>query len=81
VSPEWNRDGKMPSALEVGRNFAERPWFQAVNQNRSAAVTPLYQSLLTSDDCFTVAAPVAGADGTPLGVLGADVNVRSWIRI
>ncbi len=81
VSPEWSRDGKVPSALEVGRTFAERPWFQAVHQNRSSAVTPLYESLLTGEPCFTVAAPVTGADGVPLGVLGADVNVRSWIRI
>jgi methyl-accepting chemotaxis protein len=81
VSPEWSPDGRVPAALEVGRNFSERPWFQAVQASRSAAVTPLYESLLTSEHCFTVAAPVAGEDGTPLGVLGADVNVRSWIRI
>jgi methyl-accepting chemotaxis protein len=81
VSPEWSRDGKVPAALELGRNYAERPWFQAVQQNRAAALTPLYESLLTSEHCFSVAAPVADGDGAPLGVLGADVNVRSWIRI
>ncbi|HEV8628869.1 MAG TPA: methyl-accepting chemotaxis protein, partial [Thermoanaerobaculia bacterium] len=81
VSPEWSRDGKVPPGVDVGRNMAERPWFQAAQTSRSAVVTPLYESLLTSEDCFTVAAPMAGDDGVPQGVLGADVNVRSWIRI
>lgn len=81
VSSDWSRDGRVPPGIEVGRNFAERPWFQAVQQSRAAAVTPLYESLLTSEPCFTVAVPIESGDGAPRGVLGADVNVRSWIRI
>jgi methyl-accepting chemotaxis protein len=81
VSPDWSRDGKTAPGVEVGRNFAERPWFQAVQQSRAAVVTPLYESLVTSEQCFTVAVPVETDDGIPRGVLGADVNVRSWIRI
>jgi methyl-accepting chemotaxis protein len=81
VSTDWSRDGKSGPGVEVGRNFAERPWFQAVQQSRAAVVTPLYESLLTGEHCFTVAVPVDGEDGTPRAVLGADVNVRSWIRI
>ena len=80
VSPDWSRDNKS-AGVEVGRNFAERPWFQAVQSSRVAVVTPLYESLLTSEPCFTVAVPIESEDGSPRGVLGADVNVRSWIRI
>ena len=81
MSPDWSRDARSTASVEIGRNFAERPWFQAVQQSRVAVVTPLYESLLTGEPCFTVAVPVEGEDGGPRGVFGADVNVRSWIRI
>jgi methyl-accepting chemotaxis protein len=81
TSPEWSHDERLPEGVEVGKNYSDRPWFKTVQQTRSPTITPLYESLLTSQQCFTVAAPVLTADGRQAGVLGADVNLTSWIRI
>ncbi len=81
TSSEWSHDSKLPQDVEVGKNYAERPWFKTVQQTRSPTITPLYESLLTSDQCFTVAAPVLTHDGRQVGVLAADVNLTSWIKI
>jgi methyl-accepting chemotaxis protein len=79
ASPE--RSAAPPANVSVGTNFADRPWFQAVLRDRRAILTPLYDSLLTGEPCFTVAVPV-WRDGSELAaVLGLDVNVRSWTRI
>jgi hypothetical protein len=67
--------------VAVGASFADRPWFQAVSREGSAILTSLYDSLLTGEKCFTVATPIRDADGALAGVLGVDVNVRSWNRI
>ncbi len=64
-------------AVQVGRSYAERPWFQAADRARGATVTPLYRSLLTGEQCFTVAVRLPGGGG----VLGVDVNLRSWTEI
>ena len=81
ISKEWSDDGRLPSEVEVGKNYSERLWFKTVQQTGSATITPLYESLLTSEQCFTVAAPLLTEDGRSLGVLGADVNLTSWIKI
>lgn len=69
------------ASVAVGSNFADRPWFQAVKRDGRKILTPLYDSLLTGDKCFTVAAPIRDAGGALAGVLGVDVNVLSWTRI
>ena len=69
------------TGVTVGASVADRPWFQAVVREGRLILTSLYDSLLTGEKCFTVAAPIRTADGTLAGVLGVDVNVRSWTRI
>jgi len=44
-------------------------------------ITPLYESLLTGERCFTVVSPVRQAGGAVVAVLGLDVNARSWAKI
>ena len=68
-------------AVSVGSGYAERPWFLAVRREERTAITPLYESLLTGDPCFTIASAVCGPRGRLIGILGADVNVRNWTRI
>ncbi len=80
-----NRDvigeDRMAGSVIVGQLYADRPWFQAVMRTGRTAVTPLYESLLTGDPCFTIAAGVHDEDGGMVGVLGLDVNARNWTRI
>ena len=80
-SPEWSRNAKLPDGVEIGAKYSERPWFKTVRETRSPTLTSLYESLLTGEPCFTVAAPVITADGRQVGLLGADVNLTSWIKI
>lgn len=68
-------------SLAVGQSYIERPWFQAVRRDGRATVTPLYESLLTGAQCFTIAAAVRNHVGAVVGTLGVDVNVRNWTRI
>jgi methyl-accepting chemotaxis protein len=77
------KDGETtcPQTISVGTNFADRPWFQSVIRDGRTIVTPLYESLLSGEPCFTVAAPVRDAEARLVGVLGLDVNARSWTRI
>lgn len=75
--PTERREGN----ISVGTSYADRPWFQAVQRDRRAILTPLYQSLLTGEACFTVAVPVWGTTGELAGVLGVDVNARDWTRL
>ncbi|MFH1177181.1 MAG: methyl-accepting chemotaxis protein [Acidobacteriota bacterium] len=72
---------EVSASVTIGANFSERPWFQAVMRDHHTILTPLYDSLLTGERCFTVACPVRDAVGVLAGVLGIDVNVRSWTRI
>ncbi len=81
ANPEWVGAGKKASAITAGLNARERPWFQAVARDGRSVITPLYESLLTGERCFTVAAPVRQPGGPLVGVLGLDVNVRSWTKI
>jgi methyl-accepting chemotaxis protein len=74
-------DHRVRGTVGVGQAFADRPWFQAVSRDQRTAVTQPYVSLLTDDRCFTIAAAVRDRSGATIGVLGVDVNVRSWTRI
>jgi hypothetical protein len=67
--------------VEVGKCYADRPWHQAVKREQRTVVTPIYESLLTRDSCFTVAAAVVGRDGDVRGTFGMDVNADNWTRI
>ncbi|MCD4750939.1 MAG: hypothetical protein K8R59_16315, partial [Thermoanaerobaculales bacterium] len=72
---------KERAVINVGQVYSDRPWFQAVGRDSRTAVTPIYDSLLTGDNCFTVAAVVINLQGKTIGTLGIDVNVRNWTRI
>ena len=74
-------DGDVPPSVSVGQGYADRPWFQAVTREGRTAVTPLYESLMTGEPCFTIATRVADYSGATAGVLGIDVNVRNWTMI
>ncbi len=73
-------DGR-PAAVEIGQSFTDRPWFQSVRREHRTVLTPVYESLLTGDTCFTVATPVFDSDGALFGMFGMDVNVSNWTRI
>ncbi len=81
ANPEWVGTGEQVAAITAGLNARERPWFQAVTRDGRSVITPLYESLLTGERCFTVAAPIRQPGGPLVGVLGLDVNVRSWTKI
>ena len=81
ANPEWVPEGTETSTVTAGLNAKERPWFQAVARDGRTVITPLYESLLTGERCFTVASPVRDGHGALLGVMGLDVNARSWTKI
>jgi methyl-accepting chemotaxis protein len=81
VNHEMVDSATVPDAVAVGRSYDDRPWFQAVARERRAVVTPLYDSLLTGEKCFTIATAVFSPEGTMSGALGMDVNARNWTRI
>ncbi len=81
ANPEWVAVGTDTSAVTTGLNAKERPWFQAVARDGRTVITSLYESLLTGQRCFTVASPVRDAHGALIGVMGIDVNARSWTKI
>jgi methyl-accepting chemotaxis protein len=63
-------------------DMTQRPWYRAVSRERRASLTPPYESLQSSGQVFTVAAPVFSArDRSFKGVLGVDINVTGWTRI
>jgi len=74
-------DREHPGSAAVGQNYADRPWFQALSRDGRAAVTPIYESLLTGDPCFTIAVAVPDPDGEMVGTLGVDVNLMNWTKI
>jgi methyl-accepting chemotaxis protein len=81
VNRELIGEGEHPGSTAVGQNYSDRPWFQAVARDRRSVVTPIYESLLTGDQCFTIAVAVKNADGEMVGTVGVDVNLLNWTRI
>lgn len=74
-------DAELPASVRAGEGLSDRPWYRAVMREQRTVITPLYESLLSEQRCFTVATPVVREDGRMLGVLGLDINVGSWTRI
>jgi len=74
-------DRNQSGSIVVGEDYADRPWFQAVARKGRTVVTPLYDSLLTGEQCFSIAAAIHGKDNDIVGVVGADINVPNWTRI
>ncbi len=69
------------AAVELGRSYADRRWFQALQNGAGCTLTPLYDSLFTGEPCFTVAAAILNSAGETVGVLGVDINTRSWNKV
>jgi hypothetical protein len=72
---------EIPATVRAGEGLTERPWFRGVMREGRTIITPVYDSLLSGEPCFTVAAPVKEEGGRIVGVLGLDVNVDSWTKI
>jgi methyl-accepting chemotaxis protein len=81
VNQKLTGEKELPGHVAVGQTYNDRPWFAGVTRHEHAAVTPVYESLLTGEPCFTVATPIIGPEGELEGVLGVDVNVRHWTGI
>lgn len=77
---EWT-GGRAATHVSVGMALQDRPWFATVIREGRPILTPMYDSLLTGGRCFTVASPVRDTQGKLVGVLGVDVNARSWTKI
>jgi hypothetical protein len=67
------------SAREI--DMTQRPWYRTVSRERRASLTQPYESLQSTGQVFTVAAPVHGRDRSFKGVLGVDINLTGWTRI
>ncbi len=72
---------EIAAQVRAGEGLTDRPWFRGVMREGRTIITPVYDSLLSGEPCFTVAAPVKSEDGRIQGVLGLDVNVDSWTKI
>jgi methyl-accepting chemotaxis protein len=59
----------------VGRDWSGRPWFKEPAETRSIAVSEVYVSSATGENCITVSTPLVDGSGALLGVLAADVNL------
>jgi DNA-binding FrmR family transcriptional regulator len=81
ANPDAVGDREKPGSAAVGQSYADRPWFQAVSRDQRSVVTPIYDSLLTGDPCFTVAVAVFDTEQQMVGTLGVDVNLSSWTKI
>lgn len=81
VNPVVAGTSDVPASVRAGEGLTDRPWFRGVMREGRTIITPLYDSLLSGESCFTVAAPVKSEDGKTVGVLGLDVNVDSWTKI
>jgi len=81
VNRELVGDKDVATSVGVGQVYSDRPWFQAVKREGRTVLTPLYESLMTGDHCFSIAAAVYDLDGEMTGILGVDINVRNWTKI
>jgi hypothetical protein len=81
ISPAIPPERVAASGVKAGIDFRERVWFQSVTRAKRTILTPLYESILTRETTFSVAAPVCDADGRVLAVFAFDVNARDWTKI
>lgn len=72
---------EIPASVRAGEGLTERPWYRGVMREGRTIITPVYESLLSGESCFTVAAPVKDDRSKILGVLGLDINVDTWTKI
>ncbi len=56
-------------------NAKVRPWWQEAMAGRIYK-SQVYISAITRQPCLTVAVPIPGTDGKPVGVLAADLSIE-----
>ncbi|MBU1002028.1 MAG: methyl-accepting chemotaxis protein [Proteobacteria bacterium] len=57
-----------------GKNWSTRPWFTAAMETGTMAISEVYISQASGKPCLTVSSPF-GRQGTPTGVIAADVTL------
>ncbi len=67
--------GIRQDASAFGRDWSTRPWFRQPVESRGIAVSDVYVSSATGENCITVSAPIVTQAGNLAGVLGVDVNL------
>jgi len=67
--------GPVEDKSTVGRDWSTRPWFSQPAETRTVAVSDVYVSSATGENCITVSAPIFAESGDFAGVLGVDVNL------
>jgi hypothetical protein len=76
----WREGSVARDPAAFGRDWSQRPWFRDAVARDSIGCTDIYRSAATGDFCFTVAGPIRGDNGEPLGVFGGDVNFQRLIE-
>lgn len=67
--------GIRQDASAFGRDWSSRPWYRQPMELRGIAVSEVYVSNATKENCITVSAPIMTPSGQLAGVLGVDVNL------
>jgi len=66
--------------LHVGANLKNREWFTKAMKLQSTFISPVYKSILTDRDCFTISTVVEDDNGEIVGVIGCDINANNWSK-
>jgi methyl-accepting chemotaxis protein len=69
------RDGISSDASAYGRDWSSRAWYRQPVESGGIAVSEVYVSSATGENCITVSAPILTQAGELAGVLGVDVNL------
>jgi len=67
--------GVQEDKAACGRDWSGRPWFREPAETRATAVSEVYVSSATGENCITVSTPLTDDGGALIGVLAADVNL------
>ncbi|MDX2186986.1 MAG: methyl-accepting chemotaxis protein [Opitutaceae bacterium] len=73
-------DGVVRDPSGFGKDWSRRPWFLEALNADGVVCSDLYQSAATGDYCFTVSARLVDLQGSPCGVVAADVNFRRLLE-
>lgn len=69
------RDGISADTSAYGRDWSSRAWYRQPVESGGIAVSEVYVSSATGENCITVSAPILTQAGELAGVLGVDVNL------
>jgi len=64
-------------ASALGRDWSKRPWYRQPVESRSIAVSEVYVSSATGENCITVSAPIMTLDKGPMGIAGRTVVISA----